>query len=309
MSCQAGTYCPTGTRVALTCPRGHYCPEGTADPIECEAGTYNNYEGGIAESSCVDCLAGYNCNDRAISDRSNYVCQHGHYCPRGTFVDVACPPGTFRPMSGGKAERDCYDCLGGHFCEESGTAVPQLCPNGTYCAPGSDSVEICEPGRYCAAESESQTLCPAGFYCEGASEYYYKCLNGTYCPAGSSQQIPCPGGTFGNGVINNYNMISSCVPCGRGLYSIVGAQEGNDRQCLDCAPGYVCVGGSKDPFVNGTNSAAPTSNETNRGYECPKGYYCPLNSYVETPCPAGTYNKYLNAKSVDECFRCLVGYY
>jgi hypothetical protein len=61
--------------------------------------------------------------------------------------------------------------------------------------------------------------------------------------------------------------------------------------------------------VPGTNTPTPISNETNRGYICPKGHYCPENSYEETPCPAGTYSKFVNAKSIEECYRCRVGQY
>jgi len=55
-------------------------------------------------------------------------------------------------------------------------------------------------------------------------------------------------------------------------------------QCLDCTPGYVCLGA--------TSSKTPNNIDTEKGYKCPTGNYCPKGSYKPIKCHAGTYAKY-----------------
>jgi len=64
-----------------------------------------------------------------------------------------------------------------------------------------------------------QIICPKGFFCPGRSETMFKCENGTYCPPGSAFSIKCTAGSFGSGNEDNGDLKSSCVTCGRGMYS------------------------------------------------------------------------------------------
>lgn len=124
-----------------------------------------------------------------------------------------------------------------------------------------------------------------------------KCDFGTYCPPKSAFETPCPDGTYGSGNVNNFDVDSACNSCGRGLYST----QDNPNTCLDCTPGYVCLGR--------TSSATPLSEPIQKGYKCPLGYYCPLGSYEEEPCPVGKYSKYLGMTSEDGCIKCKLNYY
>lgn len=90
---------------------------------------------------------------------------------------------------------------------------------------------------------------------------------------------------------------SGCSPCGRGSYST----SENNRECLDCPAGSVCLGR--------TNSRAPASRILNRGYSCPTGFYCPTASYLESPCPVGTYAKLEGTPDRAQCLKCKVGWY
>lgn len=300
--CAAGKYCPPGGTAAWPCPRGHYCEAGTSSPTPCPKLTYNDEENAASVDQCRVCQPGFLCAERGIASQEAYGCEPGYYCPHKLGERKACKAGKYRPYREGAYERQCFDCPEGFHCPEEATATPYLCPNGTYCPRGATEPLPCPKGSYCAARSGLPTQCRAGFYCEGQSEYYAKCLNGTYCPSGSHTQTACPGGTFGAGVNDNVNLSMGCRACGRGLYSVAGAPgEGSDRQCLDCLPGYVCTGN--------TSTATPENNRTQGGYKCPRGHYCPLNSYSETPCPVGRYNKELGATNVNMCIKCMVNFY
>ena len=126
----------------------------------------------------------------------------------------------------------------------------------------------------------------------------YKCANGTYCPQGSSGPTKCPKGMFGTGFADNANLTVSCTWCGRGQFS---SDQTGSGLCFDCTPGYVCLGG--------TNSRTPTDRVKNNGYLCPPGFYCPSASYLETPCPIGTFNKNSGKSDITDCLQCISGYY
>jgi len=172
-----------------------------------------------------------------------------------------------------------------------------MCEPGKYCPAGSQFPIECDPGYYCIAGSGSQTICPAAFFCRGGSEVMEKCTFGTWCPEGSSFENPCPDGTYGSGNVNNVDIDSACISCGRGLYST----SDNPNECLNCPAGYVCLGR--------TDSATPINIAANRGYECPLGHYCPEGSYEEVDCPLGRYGKKLRLQKEEDCLLCKVGYY
>ena len=136
--------------------------------------------------------------------------------------------------------------------------------------------------------------CPEAFYCPPANSSYYKCPIGTYCPPRTAVPIPCPSGTVPNGNQYNIDLEGSCKSCIEGTYS-----TDNDTACRGCEPGYVCL--------LGASTGHPTNVTTDRGYICPIGFYCPERSYLETPCPAGTYRNIEGGKSIDECFPCPEG--
>lgn len=131
----------------------------------------------------------------------------------------------------------------------------------------------------------------------GSSDSYQKCPFGTYCPPASAQPIFCPPGTYGSGNRDNFDVASGCLKCGRGLFSTLDAPG----QCLDCTPGYVCLGQ--------TSSKTPKNIATENGYKCPVGNYCPKGSYKPIKCPVGTYAKYEGTTSIQGCLPCKIDTY
>jgi len=106
----------------------------------------------------------------------------------------------------------------------------------------------------------------------------------------------CPNGSYGSGSAFNFDEESGCKECGRGLYS-----EDDPTTCMDCTPGYVCVGK--------TSSATPVDLDTQGGYKCPTGFYCPLGSFEPTACPAGSYSKKEGSTNKFKCLPCKLDYY
>ena len=316
VDCTAGKYCVIGVTTAylLDCPAGHYCPAGENEPIECPKGYYNRKELREELEDCERCPAGTNCDKTGITDFNNHQCPPGYYCLEDSYQKRPCPAGKFRPGKGaiwangkdGKGvtygkrftkEASCFNCPGGFYCPSEATRIPDMCEPGKYCPPDSQFPIDCEPGYYCIAGSSQQTVCPAAFFCQGGTEVMEKCTFGTYCEEGSSFETPCPDGTYGSGNVNNVDEASACIECGRGLYSTLD----NPNECLDCTPGYVCLGR--------TNTAEPINVSASRGYECPLGHYCPQGSYEEVDCPVGRYGKKMRLTSVDDCLLCKVGTY
>ena len=83
--CQEGYYCRRRATVAAPligidaniCPVGHYCPTGTADAEPCPKGTYNNGTGLEAIGDCIDCTAGYYCEEVGLVEPSG-LCSPGY---------------------------------------------------------------------------------------------------------------------------------------------------------------------------------------------------------------------------------------
>jgi hypothetical protein len=84
--------------------------------------------------------------------------------------------------------------------------------------------------------SSEEIICPKGYYCPTyRTDIYIKCGNGTYCGEGETLPINCPAGQFGTGVTDNWDLESSCIPCGPGTYSDL-----EENNCLPCEAGFIC---------------------------------------------------------------------
>lgn len=293
----------------MICPVGYYCPEGVDAPIACPKGTYNTYEKSTSDKKCVECPAGTACDVTGIADYKRKMCPPGYFCPKGSISPQSCPAGRFRPNMGAAKEGPvdfvvnaaideaaCYSCVPGYYCPTKATVVPELCPRGSFCPKGADWPTKCPPGYYCPSGVNAPKPCPPGYYCGGSSDTYTKCPFGTYCPKGSARVTNCPNGSYGSGSAFNFDEESGCKECGRGLYS-----EDDPTTCMDCTPGYVCVGK--------TSSANPVDLVTQGGYKCPTGFYCPLGSFEPTACPAGSYSKKEGSTNKFKCLPCKLGYY
>lgn len=84
----------------------------------------------------------------------------------GSESPVPCPVGTNSSSRGLTKESDCPLCVGGYYCNETGTvfAVHQ-CVAGYYCPSGSiESNLTCPTGSSCKLGSIEPEECAAGYY-------------------------------------------------------------------------------------------------------------------------------------------------
>jgi len=81
LPCNAGSYCALGSIAMGICPLGFYCTHATTAPLPCPIGTYGAAQGLPAESSCTDCPAGRACLNVSLS-APNAICSAGYYCPQ-----------------------------------------------------------------------------------------------------------------------------------------------------------------------------------------------------------------------------------
>lgn len=326
--CAAGYYCikkattstPTDGTTGGLCRAGYYCPSGSAAEYACPAGTYNSLTGKSLSSDCTDCPAGKYCLGTALTTYSGSCtagyycplksvtskakgCTKGYKCPLGASSMTACPGGEYQPYN---LQSTCLECPAGYYCDPTslgggGVVTPIICPVGYYCPSGTTSYTsypclagyynpatgrtqssdclICPPGSYCAS-SGSDTIsgeCQAGYYCDAGSSRndQHDCADGYYCPAGSSIKIPCPAGKYCTGI----NLATYSGPCTAGYYCELQA-----------------------------TTATPTTSAQGGGV-CSKGHYCPEGSFMQTPCPIGTYNPETGKVSDADCLPCTAGKY
>ncbi|KAM8927608.1 uncharacterized protein RCH25_007839 [Pelodytes ibericus] len=344
--CPAGHYCPHGTLSPVPCPvgtysmasglssyeecqpcpAGHYCAQtGLSDlshALPCSAGTCKYMCLAYQMSFVCTLICRYVCKDgSSVSCPSDeihgYQCPAGFYCPRGSTLELPCPPGTFSPLPGAAV---CLPCPAGTSCMDVSTVDPISCPRGNYCpamtaapmpcpegtfnplqgALSSAACKTCPAGRYCRGEAnwEPDGLCSAGYYCEGeaADSVPQKtarfllngpCPLGHYCPEGTQSPKPCPAGTLKNAT--GGVSLESCEPCFAGHFC---ASAGLS------SPSGVCVAGFYCP-ANFT-SISPTS------FLCPKGHFCPAGASYPAPCPTGQYQPNHGAHY---CIPCQPGFY
>ncbi|KAM9299008.1 uncharacterized protein PAF06_016002 [Gastrophryne carolinensis] len=318
---------PTGNwNVTLggPCPVGHFCPAGTSLPVPCPPGTFSGLLFLTAESLCTPCppgyycsspgqsapthrcLAGYYCTSGVSSSAPSNeafpgeggACPGGHYCPAGSSHPLACPSGTYNPLT---HQQDCLACPAGYYCAENTTDYSLFqCPAGFYCPRGTkhgaqfpcprgyynpdpgthslDSCLPCTPGHYCGLEGLGAVSgqCDAGWFCVSAAwtpqpfdlDNYTSanCL----CPATSTggKCLPgfyCPRGT------------TEPIACPPGSYC---QEAGLASPSGDCAAGYFCSGGA--------TLQEPT--DAVQGNICPPGTFCSNGSHHPQPCPSGTFS-------------------
>lgn len=354
------------------CPVGKYCLEGANAATPCPAGTYRNTVGARSIYDCATVPAGYYISATGASSYSSNPCSAGYYCPEGsiTATAYACPKGTFRLLTGGKAASDCAFCPPGYYCPNlgmsvltgfdcpatkycpSGTITPIQCPSGTYSSitnlKTSSECTSCDAGSYCASPGLSAVTadCYAGYYCIGGStlEAPTDGVTGALCPAGgyclSGDSVPnaCSAGTFNN-FAGGWSS-ADCVNCWPGYYCL---SDNNPSPTAQCDAGYYCTGGATTAQQNqatagnyaplGSVAQIPCLQGTynpsvgqSACLSCPAGAYCPstsmttyttcaagtyctTGSYIETPCPAGTFRAGTGGQSVDECTACTNGNY
>ena len=70
-------------------------------------------------------MSSYSEDDEAVNVGD---CAPGYYCPAGTMVSIACPAGTYQPLTDASNASACTPCPVGAYCPTQGTATPTTCP-------------------------------------------------------------------------------------------------------------------------------------------------------------------------------------
>ena len=327
--CSAGVFCTGGAVVPTpanisegvsVCPTGSYCVEGSSNPQPCPIGTFQPFEGAQNLSECIpctpglycgfpglenetaDCDAGYFCVLRAsvpnpTDNVTGNICPQGSFCPSGAPYPLECPDGTFSNQTGAEL---CSSCPAGQFCVFKSRSAP--CPQGYYCPEGTalnwspcpegtygtreglsneTECKVCDGGSYCSGEALMAVSdnCSAGYYCQERVNISDPSLSNPHTGSGDACPIAhfCPTGS------------SQPLPCEAGTYS---PSQGLS-ECLPCPRGQYCLA------------------ESSVGLPCVPGYFCPSGSqtYLENPCPPGSFNNHSGAVSIAECLACTSGQY
>ena len=320
--CPLGKYCISGSTVGIDCPDGTYTPRNGSKAItdceSCPAGKYCK-SAITANGGAEDCDAGYVCINRATvpnprDNTTGYICPTGHYCPRGSKIELPCNAGTYAPIAG---QAVCWECPASQTCSEKGMSEPTACPAGSYCPNGtSNSTGVfCPPGTYSDSvnlTSVSECLsCPIGKYCNLAGQVNYTgdCAAGYLCGGGSNTPTPlttsgtnrlCPVGQY---CLKGSISSTACPP--GSIRPVAGAASAAD--CWPCPAGQYCAN-------SGAIAATGTCSEgyycppeavirvpTPSAYICPRGYYCGNGTIQPNGCAPGTYQPNQGKTSCDSC--------
>ncbi|XP_033122761.1 uncharacterized protein LOC117121631 [Anneissia japonica] len=329
--------CPVNTMCAGQCPAGYYCPEGIEDPIPCPNVTLRDTAGASQMSECVDCPAGSMCLE---GDPVEYGCPLGHYCELGV-APQECPLYHYRNEFGAASEGDCFNCVAGYFCNQTGMTTSNFtpCPVGHYCVEATEEPEpctggrmsttegrtsnedcpLCTPGYYCPNDtinvhgipcrptyecpegSSIEVVCRAGHYCEGVTGEPPICPGGYYCPLGSSAPIRCEYPEY----CPEGSEIPLTCPLGYKAVDHSGLRYVNTQSCNICPDGF--YGNHTERLTceicpQGYYCPAGTGDPTNN--PCPIGYYCPEGAGAPTACPTGKYGNIVKAYRSDQCVDC-----
>jgi len=192
---------------------------------QCPAGTY-----------CYRLVSGTPAGLSVYPNKNDHGCSVHHYCPAGTTVEMAIPPGTMIKVKGAGSLSEAIQLPAGWFAKEFATDADPFAYDSTN--PATFSLSTCNPGYYCPPGSYVQVPCPAGtfranFYGRNVSDCG-KCPAGTYCPkVGYANPADCPTGHFcPEGSINP-------TPCPRGTYN-PSVNKYDSRDCTKCDPGFYC---------------------------------------------------------------------
>eukprot|EP01045_Picozoa_sp_COSAG04_P011047 COSAG04_NODE_698_length_11049_cov_9.441370_2_plen_2967_part_00 len=206
-------------------------------------------------------------------------------CGAGRYVDVtgsddvsdciACSAGKYLEAAGSSAGSDCIPCNTGTYSPTEGNALPGAC---IACVAGKwvDTVG--------STNASDCIVCGAGTY-------------GTLDTV-SVGCIDCPGGTA-----QSLDAQTSCVACGSGEYSAVGA--------ISCAP---CAAGRYDHDSSAATSCEACSAGTVSGVRATVCRRCGAgemddDSDPSTPCVGCTAGRYQNASGSTSCESCATGRY
>jgi hypothetical protein len=331
--CPAGEYCEGGGTIPTgNCAPGHYCPQGTSSDMQfpCAAGTYTSSDSATAQYECMDCPAGY-------------------FCEEGSTEPIPCSPGSYTnrnntESSGPGAWPACTQCPEGFFCGLA-SAEPQPCAAGSQSTAGSEECSPCLAGFYCSAQATTHAdMLSGGGSWDRADDPAGACFNGTYClegmtrvpdlatdacpsghfcPVATGEPFPCPAGSYNPHT--GMDELEDCLLAPGGTYSV----DASSTWTGECEPGFYCPEGSTGPqqvpcpenyyrtspgaaSIDDCSLCTAGSYCKSGSYElldCPRGFYCSTGAGYPEPCPAGTYGNSTRLRSASDCASCDPGYF
>lgn len=87
--------------------------------IQCPPGTYGADPDRLV---CDTCPGGYIClgttrtaSPTSAEEDGGFRCTVGHYCPEGSWEEIACSPGSYNPEVGSSAASECLVCPADHY--------------------------------------------------------------------------------------------------------------------------------------------------------------------------------------------------
>ena len=91
----------------------------TISKRKCPPGTYGADPDRLV---CDICPGGYVCLGTTITatptsaeEDGGFLCTKGHYCPQGSYEEIACAPGSYNSKNGSSAASDCIVCPADHY--------------------------------------------------------------------------------------------------------------------------------------------------------------------------------------------------
>jgi len=281
------------------CPPTTFCTEGVTTNIILE-GSFKQpqpcKEGSFCEWATGDSTVVSNTATDVFSPMR--PCPAGHYCPKGTYIPIPAPrgsytsgegnaaattclPGTYTPYEGFQS---CISCSAGYECVDEGTSKPVACQPGYFrSARDSISCRQCPKGTFSTIiglTEESLCLpCNAGLVCA---------LDGT------SNNKPSGTGTAATNEYAKYCDSDNTEDYDETKCVRIQLQE--DGQAELCPEGLVCdarTSLAEQKCPNGYYCGQGTTPATQFANPCPAGYYCPAGSSYTTrkqfPCQACFY--------------------
>ncbi len=238
--CPSGYYCPIGSSSPTVCTTGYVCPEGSIRPAKCPYGSFIRSDLNASNVSSLDdacmycergyyasddgcspCPAGYICLGHTITKYPvnvttdyGYECPEGYYCPEMSYIETACPIGTYRNEKKGKSIADCISCPVNTFNDKTGQATCRKCGPSATSEVGNTTCTCIGSYRE-FFKSDTSCRCISGYYqtkygitsktddssldCE--PHLYSTCSSGTYnqigeCSSDCSKQCNGGSGTY-----------------------------------------------------------------------------------------------------------------
>lgn len=226
--CDKNYYCDGATRQA--CTGGSLCPEGTASQGTCpdyqDCASYTNacsYGQKWNGSACVACPKDKVCPLRGgesnvstgyyspVNHNVEFICPGGYDCTNANNV-VKCDTGAYSP----EGTLACTDCPGTHACPHPELGLAQqidctnlrgyyqpngkqtkctICPAGSECPYGVNTITPCDPGTWSLPGMEFCHVCPKGYECPSTAKPLMNyCLTGTFSTGKQNACTICPEG-------------------------------------------------------------------------------------------------------------------